>query len=894
MLSGTQTSDTNSAQAANPTQPMVEANASAGSVGGVLNPNNTAENRDDIARAMLELFERTGSGLRIRGLGRTRTELNGREIFTVPGGHALSWSDVSSVWMAGVDSYKSPDASMIEGGPGGTLNIRTLRPFDAKQNHTAYLAQISHNKLLAEYDPRIALLHSQRWQTDIGEFGALFNVLYDKDRYRTDKLTLQPFYVRPDLSSDANTPLTVPRGVAWKTSQGEHQQRTLSGVLQWQANSSLQFTWQSLLTHKNTEAWDFGYALQDTDTGLFPAEGTEFSVDQHGIFQAGELWSNSWRGELEGNGPRLNGTSHFADRASRTTENSLAFSYVPDERWAVMGDVQYLTAKTALFDFNVTTSSYVPSLSLDLTTLYPSIQYGGAQGRPTQSETFWNSAMDHWEDNHADMLSARIDFLYDIDGPFGLAALKFGGRRSAERVKLLNSGYNWGSLSDHWNAPLKMIADNHPEQAQLYQLNDFFDGRAEVDTAFYLAAPQLLRDQTLASSVLSEADGWHFDEYQDHDHSSIERNTNALYGMFMLDYSETPLGPMSGHLGLRMVESSVAADGYAEFKKLDVDAESLDPADLAFANGEFYSLSETAKTLNLLPSAYFQMDLAPALVGRVAASKTLSQPDISQLKPYGTVNAETETQEGLNGESQTLVKRWYGSAGNPALKPVKVKQYDASLEWQFSATGNVYSALFYKRLSDSHEKALALSEFTNNGETRDVEVERLSNAGDANIQGVEIGLQNTLGFLPGALSNIAWKTTFTKVSSRSTTVYAGEHLPLEGLSENNLAVSGTYQNQYFSTTFNYGWRSDYLLSAIDVDSNRSTWHKGYGRLDASLAVNVSKNSQLAFVVQNIGNKVYETERGPYQGSDGFIDPKRYDSSWTLHDPQWRLELRGTY
>lgn len=875
----------------------IESGGSSAAANSSIDHSSDQQKQDEFAEAILELFERAGSGVRIRGLGRSRTELNSREIFTVPGGHALSWSDVSSVWMAGVDTYKSPDASMIEGGPGGTLNIRTLQPLSTKDRHTAYQAQVSYNTLMSQYDPRIALLHSRRWQSGVGEVGALFNVIYGRESYRRDKISLQPFYLRTDLATD--TELYVPRGAAWKSSTGENEQRTFSTALQWQPGSSLLFTWQSLATQKETQAWDYGVSLRDSDSGLIPVEGTQFSFDQHGSFQSGRFWSDSWRGKLEGNGPRLNGSTHSGSRSSQTYENSIAFSYAPDSRWAAKGDIQYLNASTAFFDFSINTSTYVPALSLDLSRTYPSITYGDFV--PTQTETFWNSATDHWEDSEAELISGRLDLVYDLGGAFGLSAIKFGGRKSEQHAQLLDSGYNWGSLSDHWNAPLKTLDNNHPVLSEYIQLDNFFDGRADVNTGFYLPARTLLQDSTLASKVLSgeiksgaDDEGWHLDSFQAHDHSSVKRDTHALYSMLMLDYNQTPFGPMSGHLGVRMVESSVDAEGYAEFKKLNVDDDSVDAADMAFANGQYYALKDQGNTFNLLPSAYFELDLAPELIGRVAASKTITQPQLNQLKPYGQISAETETLEGDDGESLTEIKRWYGKAGNPTLKPVKIKQYDASLEWHFSDTGNIYSALFYKQLSDSHERALVVDSFSNNGQTREVEVERLTNAGDANIQGVEFGLRHKLGFLPGALRNIAWQTTFTKISSRSTTVYAGEHLPLEGLSKNNLAISGTYQNRYFSTTFNYDWRSDYLLSAIDVGTSRSTWHKGFGRLDASVALNVSKNSQLALVVQNIGNNVYETERGPYQAPDGRIDAQHYDSSWTLNDPQWKLEIRGSY
>src|SRR3546814_1704626 len=58
------------------------------------------------------------------------SDLNGRDSFGASGGRALSFEDVPSELLAGVDVYKNPSAMMIEGGGGGLVNLRTRMPFD--------------------------------------------------------------------------------------------------------------------------------------------------------------------------------------------------------------------------------------------------------------------------------------------------------------------------------------------------------------------------------------------------------------------------------------------------------------------------------------------------------------------------------------------------------------------------------------------------------------------------------------------------------------------------------------------------------------------------------------------------------------------------------------------
>src|SRR4029450_5212200 len=76
-------------------------------------------------------FSAEGSGVAIRGLTEVRSELNGRDVFSARNTRGLSFEDVPSELMAGVDVFKNPSADMIEGGIAGTVNLRTRSAFDS-------------------------------------------------------------------------------------------------------------------------------------------------------------------------------------------------------------------------------------------------------------------------------------------------------------------------------------------------------------------------------------------------------------------------------------------------------------------------------------------------------------------------------------------------------------------------------------------------------------------------------------------------------------------------------------------------------------------------------------------------------------------------------------------
>jgi len=92
----------------------------------------TNNNRDP-ARLAVE-----GGNVEIRGLSWVKSETNGRDIFSANNGRALSFDDISADLLAGVDVYKNPSASMIEGGIGGIVDLRTRLPFDARKQVVAF------------------------------------------------------------------------------------------------------------------------------------------------------------------------------------------------------------------------------------------------------------------------------------------------------------------------------------------------------------------------------------------------------------------------------------------------------------------------------------------------------------------------------------------------------------------------------------------------------------------------------------------------------------------------------------------------------------------------------------------------------------------------------------
>ena len=120
-------------------------------------------------------FSAEPSGVLIRGLTQVRTEFNGRDSFSADGARGLNFADIAPELMAGIDSYKNQTADLIEGGIAGSVNLRTRLPFDSKGQQIALSAQANYGDLSKKTTYDYSAIYSNRWQTDIGEFGVMLD-----------------------------------------------------------------------------------------------------------------------------------------------------------------------------------------------------------------------------------------------------------------------------------------------------------------------------------------------------------------------------------------------------------------------------------------------------------------------------------------------------------------------------------------------------------------------------------------------------------------------------------------------------------------------------------------------------------------------------------------------
>jgi iron complex outermembrane receptor protein len=111
----------------------------------------------------------------VRGLSDILTTLDGREIFTAEG-RGFAFQDLPAEAIARVDVFKSNTANLIEGGVAGTIDLRLNKAFNYTKPTVALSGKLNYPSNAEKVGPQVSFLATDRWDTGVGEIGALINV----------------------------------------------------------------------------------------------------------------------------------------------------------------------------------------------------------------------------------------------------------------------------------------------------------------------------------------------------------------------------------------------------------------------------------------------------------------------------------------------------------------------------------------------------------------------------------------------------------------------------------------------------------------------------------------------------------------------------------------------
>ena len=485
-----------------------------------------------------------GSGPAVRGLPGGTSTLNGHHAFSANNGRQILWGDVPSELMAAVDVYKTYTPDQIEGGLGGTINLRTHLPFDFGGTKVAGSVSASYGDLVKQLRPRGSLMGSTRWDTAWGEMGLLVDLSYDDTSFRNDSIQVEAYYPHTNvldnytLQGSPSGPVPVlnanpttywlPGGIDYHTTYGYHKRGGIYVAFQWRPSDTLSIRATAFSSVGDSNDYDYDFrasagghnanitgALNTRDTTrntngaaqLVAAlsAGTQGPSDPYyHLFDAGNnlVYANSYidtsfvqdsnHAWVPGQAAilqRCNGGSTMCSIASVFTQASKAFSRTTDlalgADWTPNEDWKI----NADFDF-IYSKANNGSLSVGGKAILPSFGFDlrGAYPRlvanptafKTSADYFWDDTMDNWTKNYGQEMQGKIDAEYAVN--YGmLKTVKFGVRGSARTEMDHEAPFNFQALTPVYVSPQHWWSETAAKSdIVMFQFPNYFRGEVNL------------------------------------------------------------------------------------------------------------------------------------------------------------------------------------------------------------------------------------------------------------------------------------------------------------------------------------------------------------------------------------------------------------------------------
>jgi iron complex outermembrane receptor protein len=589
-------------------------------------------------------------------------------------GRSVSYTLLPSELVQQIVVHKSSEASLVEGGVAGSVDIITRKPLDFDEQLTFGLsAGAVYAELPDETDPQLSGLFN--WKNDDGTFGVLVQAFSEERHLRRDGVELLGYdpiapgsaiaTSNPDLSG-----VVYPRliGAAFF----EQERKRTGGLVdvEFRPNDDLMIDAQYFMSDLDATNYNRNFLLRPRD---ILSQGAGTAPDPGYVVRNGTLVQASWAAATAPSTGIYDQISRPDEKAS-SNYGSLAASYRFSEEFTLSGQIGTSEGhgETPAQDVSetVTPANTGGGYQLHGIGNGPDFNFGSADtsspvpgGNPVGFGWIFGDQFVDVEDQED---WAQIDADYAIDNG-AWTNLKFGARYNKhERDSLFAVG----------QGPLAPPQDpaNYPTTFQNYP-TDFntFGGSFPTDIWFW------------SPSQLAAYNGPGFvnrDPVTRLDWNSmyeVEENNSAAYAQ--MDFKGSN---WSGNIGLRYARTEEDIVSFVSVPA-DADGNPLDPDGIGGSAFGAFKRSPVDHTYDdWLPSANLKWDVTEDLVARFAAAMTMTRPDYSALAGFVNLGAPPATIDEIGG----------GSGGNPDLEPIRSTNYDIGLEWYFAKNSLLAATLF--------------------------------------------------------------------------------------------------------------------------------------------------------------------------------------------------------
>jgi TonB-dependent receptor len=798
----------------------------------------------------------------VRGLPNFETTYNGREIFTAET-RVVALQDFPSGAIAALEVYKTSTANLVEPGLAGLINVRSRRPFDFNGLEIAGNVWDQYTMQSRVWHPNGNILISDRWNTGIGEIGALINFSYTELTYLDSTRSNTDFVANDGIGNGKSARFPDIDRVDYAT--GDRSRPSVNAALQWRPSPGLEFYAEGLWQGFRNKISD-----RELEVPLWGGQAYNNVVLKPGtdLLQSAEIVNPFRPDGFQGGTFNKTNTYQFAVGGSYDKgplRISADVAHTSSQFTGHTESVDYAFSHPVTVDATIDANGNGPQFSLP--------GFNAADPANYQYRGFFEErqiAKGHdWQ--------ARTDLEYETGLSF-LPKIEIGFRYVDRYAHRQYGNHYWGGdvvLNQH--IPITQV----PLDYELFQTGFRGDNTPVFDQ--WLAP-------TYASIQLNEAAMRLFSRsigdpanlgpptpFPDQTYNAWEKSY-AGYAQVRYAFGDEAGVHVDGLIGIRPVRTEDR-----------VNASTI-------TNNAYSPIAISQRYTDWLPNISADIHFNREIQLRLSATKTRTRPDFSQIDPGGSVAPPpscTDPNTGLPIPQGPQCVRTLNT-GTADLKPMRSNNYDASLEYYFSRNGFAAVAIFRRDIKDYIEN---FQQFVTNPDFGVVLATSPFNASKARIDGVEAQFQTFLdiGSLPawvrgfGVQANVTYLDTRVKLpgvldGNPADVGLGGYTMPIVGVSKWTGNLVGMYERGGLSLRLSYNYRNHFLSLfrpdlpnyPLNLPGSRlyTETVRGLARLDFSGSYTFNQNFTVFADWTNILKRPFRTdETTVFTGGDTVTVPR---------------------
>ena len=745
-------------------------------------------------------------------------------------GRSVSYTLLPSELVDRIVVRKSSQASLVEGGVAGSVDIITRRPLGFKEQLTfsASMGTV-YAELPDKFDPQLSALFN--WKNEANNFGVLVQAFSETRHLRRDGVELLGYET---IAPGSNIALSNPdlAGVQYPALIGaalfEQERERTGGLIDFelQATDDLTLNAQFFTSELDASNYNRNYLMWNTH---FIASGGGQAPDPGYVVTNGTLTQATFS-PVPGTFYGVYDQISRPDASASSNYGSLEAGWQVSDRFHLAGQVGTSTGhgKTPTQDVSETLpgAGNGASYSLNGTTSAPDFSFGATDnstpfpgGAPVDFGWIFGAQFVDVKDEET---WAKIDAQFALDRG-AWTTLRFGARINEHRRESLDAIAQGPTFGGGTTGGGGVDPANYPDTFTNYP-TDFNTFGGSFPTDIWYWTPGQLAAYNGPGDVQRERLAREYYQYA----FEVEENNAAAY--LQADFQGSR---WSGNIGVRAVQTKEDIVTYTQ-----TDASNPDATTTSLF-GPFVGIPVEHTYNDILPSANFKLDVSDDVVARFAFAKTMTRPDYSALAGFTDLSPP-----GSVGGIGT------GSGGNPDLKPIRSTNFDAGLEWYFKENSLLSAALFYMHLdnyvgfgSETNTYLTYSSQFPDGAEVEYLLTVPVNTKG--RVQGFELTYQHAL------TDNIGVAANYTYADGKQTSGVSSGDDRLVGNSKDTYNLSSYFENERFNARMTWTHRSAFFSG---LDRHTAFSQDEIGSLAASFGYKINDNISVTLDGQNLTNE----------------------------------------